>query len=172
MCYILPMKNIAVFLLFALFSFSAFAHKAQKQSESLVPETLTQKWLECEEATDEEYQKRYEDFYAEVKKAVPSDTVIYYFPQAKVIYENSLDGIKASFYSNFDDTRAVDESIVRIIKTGGYEPAESVANVDIGPQFRHHVGVNVAEGTVNDMSAAIEEAATQWNTFVEEANAK
>lgn len=94
MCYILPMKNIAVFLLFALFSFSAFAHKAQKQSESLVPETLTQKWLECEEATDEEYQKRSEDFYAEVKKAAPSDTVIYYFPQAKVIYENILDGIK------------------------------------------------------------------------------
>ena len=94
MCYILPMKNIAVFLLFALFSFSAFAHKAQKQSESLVPEILTQKWLECEEATDEEYQKRSEDFYAEVKKAAPSDTVIYYFPQAKVIYENILDGIK------------------------------------------------------------------------------
>ena len=85
---------------------------------------------------------------------------------------SSLDGIKASYYANFDDTRAVDESIVRIIKTGGYEPAESVANVDIGPQFRHHVGVDVANGTILDMSAAIEEAATQWNTFVAEANAK
>lgn len=84
----------------------------------------------------------------------------------------NLDGIKAGYYSAFDDTRAVDETIVRIIKTSGYEPAESVAQVDIGPQFRHLVGVNVAEGTINDMSAAIEQASTQWNTFVEEANAK
>ncbi len=84
----------------------------------------------------------------------------------------NLDGIKAGYYANFDDTRAVDETIDRIIRTSGYEPAESVPQVDIGPQFRHHVGVNVAEGTINDMSAAIEEAATQWNTFVDEANAK
>jgi len=83
-----------------------------------------------------------------------------------------LDGIKASYYAKFDDFRAVDESVVRIIRTGAYEPAESVAQVDIGPDFRHHVGVDVANGTILDMSAAIETAATMWNAYVADANAK
>ena len=83
-----------------------------------------------------------------------------------------LDGLKATYYAKFDDFRAVDESVVRIIKTGTYEPAESVAQVDIGPDFRHHVGVDVANGTILDMSAAIETAATMWNAYVADANAK
>lgn len=83
-----------------------------------------------------------------------------------------LDGIKASYYAKFDDFRAVDESVVKIIRTGTYEPAESVAQVDIGPDFRHHVGVDVANGTILDMSAAIETAATMWNAYVADANAK
>ena len=85
---------------------------------------------------------------------------------------DGLDGIKASYYAKFDDFRAVDESVVRIIRTGTYEPAESVAQVDIGPDFRHHVGVDVANGTILDMSAAIETAATMWNAYVADANAK
>lgn len=87
------MKKLSVFLLFLVFVFSAFAHEAQKQTERLVLEGLTQKWLECESARDGEFQTRLEDFLIEVKKAEPSDTVIYYFPQAKVIYENILAGI-------------------------------------------------------------------------------
>ena len=39
------MKKHIFFILFVLFSFSAFAHKAQKQTEKLMPEALTQKWL-------------------------------------------------------------------------------------------------------------------------------
>ena len=42
----LVMKKHIFFILFVLFSFSAFAHKAQKQTEKLMPEALTQKWLE------------------------------------------------------------------------------------------------------------------------------
>ena len=85
---------------------------------------------------------------------------------------DGLDGIKATYYAKFDDFRAVDESVVKIIRTGTYEPAESVAQVDIGPDFRHHVGVDVANGTMQDMSAAIETAATMWNAYVADANAK
>jgi ABC-type glycerol-3-phosphate transport system substrate-binding protein len=84
----------------------------------------------------------------------------------------SLDGIKAANYSHFDDTRAVDETLVRIIKTSTYEPAEGVLNVDAGPDFRHHIGVNVAEGTMYDMAAQIEATTTMWDTYVEEANNK
>ncbi|WP_296668125.1 sensor histidine kinase [Treponema sp. UBA785] len=87
------MKKITVFILSALFTFSAFAHKAQKQAEPLMMEGLTQKWLECESAEESEFKNRLEDFYAEVQKVSPSDTVIYYFPEAKVIYENILGGI-------------------------------------------------------------------------------
>ena len=85
---------------------------------------------------------------------------------------DGLDGIKATYYAKFDDFRAVDESVVKIIRTGTYEPAESVAQVDIGPDFRHHVGVDVANGTIQDMSAAIEAASTMWNAYVADANAK
>ena len=56
-------------------------------------EGLTQKWLECESAEEAEFKKHLEDFRVEVKNASPSDTVIYYFPEAKVVYENILDGI-------------------------------------------------------------------------------
>ena len=83
----------------------------------------------------------------------------------------SLDALKAANYAKFDDTRAVDETIIRIVETSVYEPAESVPQIDIGPQFRHQIGVAAGEGTVKDMAAAVEAAATQWNTFVEEANA-
>lgn len=87
------MKKHIFFILFVLFSFSAFAHKAQKQTEKLIPEALTQKWLECEAAGEEDAQSRLEELAIEIKKAQPSDTVIYYFPEAKVIYENLLSGI-------------------------------------------------------------------------------
>ena len=87
------MKKITVFILSVLFSFSAFAHKAQKQAEPLMMEGLTQKWLECESAEEANFKKRLEDFRDEVQKSSPSETVIYYFPEAKVIYENILGGI-------------------------------------------------------------------------------
>ena len=99
MCYILVMKKFTVFLLFVTLSFTVFCHEAQKQTERLMPEGLTQKWLECELAADRgvvessEYQARLQAFALEVKKAEPSDTVIYYFPEAKLIYENLLEGI-------------------------------------------------------------------------------
>ena len=87
------MKKLIFFLLSLLFSFSAFAHKAQKQTEKLIPEALTQKWLEWEAAGEDDAQSRLEELAIEIKKAQPSDTVIYYFPEAKVIYENLLSGI-------------------------------------------------------------------------------
>lgn len=87
------MKKITVFILSAIFSFSAFAHKARNQAESLNMEGFTQKWMKCESAEEDEFKKRLEDFYAEVQKSSPSDTVIYYFPEAKIIYENILSGI-------------------------------------------------------------------------------
>ena len=89
----LVMKKHIFFILFVLFSFSAFAHKAQKQTEKLMPEALTQKWLEWEAAGEDDAQSRLEDLAVEIKKAQPSDTVIYYFPEAKVIYENLLSGV-------------------------------------------------------------------------------
>lgn len=87
------MKKHIFFILFVLFSFSAFAHKAQKQTEKLMPEALTQKWLEWEAAGEDDAQSRLEELAIEIKKAQPSDTVIYYFPEAKVIYENLLSGV-------------------------------------------------------------------------------
>lgn len=89
----LVMKKHIFFILFVLFSFSAFAHKAQKQTEKLMPEALTQKWLEWEAAGEDDAQSRLEDLAVEIKKVQPSDTVIYYFPEAKVIYENLLSGV-------------------------------------------------------------------------------
>ena len=100
------MKKITVFILSALFCFPTFAHKAQKQAEPLMMEGLTQKWLECESAEEAEFKKHLEDFRAEVKNASPSDTVIYYFPEAKVIYENILDGI------NEDDRQKIAENVL------------------------------------------------------------
>ena len=88
------MKKIMFFLLFTTLSFLAFGHESQKQTEEIMPEKLTQKWLECEAAGEDEYKDSLEAFYKEVKKLSPSDTLIYYFPEAKVIYENLLDGIK------------------------------------------------------------------------------
>ena len=87
------MKKHIFFILFVLFSFSAFAHKAQKQTEKLMPEALTQKWLEWEAAGEDDAQNRLEELAIEIKKAQLSDTVIYYFPEAKVIYENLLSGV-------------------------------------------------------------------------------
>ena len=88
---ILLMKKLAAFVLVCILSFSAFAHKAQKQTERLLAEPLTQKWIEYENSGFKS--QFYDDFYAEVEKSAPSDTVIYYFPEAKVIYENLLSGI-------------------------------------------------------------------------------
>lgn len=88
------MRKIKAFLILSFLTFSAFAHKAQKQTETIIPENLTQKWIECEGAEEGDYQKCFETFYDEVKKAAPSDAVAYYFPEARVIYENILDGIR------------------------------------------------------------------------------
>ena len=82
------------FLLLFTISLAGFCHEAQKQTKSLLAETLSQKWLECESADEGEYQKLLKDFEAEVKKAAPSVTVTYYFPEAKVIHENILEGIR------------------------------------------------------------------------------
>lgn len=98
MCYNFLMKKTTILLLLAIFSFNAASHEAQKQTEPLIPEGLTQKWLNCESALEkddpEEFQKNFEDFTLEVKKSKPSDTVTYYFPEAKTIYENILLGIR------------------------------------------------------------------------------
>ena len=88
------MKKLIFFLLSLLFSFSAFAHKAQKQTEKLMYEAITQKWLEWEAAGEEDAQSRLEELAVEIKKAQPSDTVIYYFPEAKEIHENLVSGIR------------------------------------------------------------------------------
>ena len=89
----LVMKKHIFFILFVLFSFSAFAHKAQKQTEKLMYEAITQKWLEWEAAGEEDAQSRLEELAVEIKKAQPSDTVIYYFPEAKEIHENLVSGV-------------------------------------------------------------------------------
>lgn len=100
MCYILVMKKFSAVFIFLALSFTGYCHEAQKQTERLMPESLTQKWLECESVADEgagessEYQARLQAFIIEVKKAEPSDTVIYYFPEAKLIYKNLLNGIR------------------------------------------------------------------------------
>ena len=88
------MKKIFAFLISGFLCFSGFCHKAQKQTEKLMPEALTQKWLEWEAAGKEDAQSRLEELAIEIKKAQPSDTVIYYFPEAKLIYENLLNGIR------------------------------------------------------------------------------
>ena len=89
----LVMKRFTAFILFVLFFFSAFAHKAQKQTEKLMYEAITQKWLEWEAAGEEDAQSRLEELAIEIKKAQPSDTIIYYFPEAKVIHDNLVSGI-------------------------------------------------------------------------------
>ena len=58
-----------------------------------MPEALTQKWLEWEAAGEDDAQSRLEELAIEIKKAQPSDTVIYYFPEAKVIHDNLVNGI-------------------------------------------------------------------------------
>ena len=87
------MKKIFAFLIFGFLCFSGFCHKAQKQTEKLIPEALTQKWLEWEAAGEEDAQSRLEELAIEIKKAQPSDTIIYYFPEAKVIHDNLVSGI-------------------------------------------------------------------------------
>ena len=99
------MKKLSAIILLALFSFSAFAHKKEKQTERLTLEALTQKWLLCESASsDDEFNAKLEDFSDEVKKASPSDTVFYYFPEAKEIYQNILDGIEAGDRAKIADS--------------------------------------------------------------------
>ena len=87
------MKKIFAFLISGFLCFSGFCHKAQKQTEKLMPEAITQKWLEWEAAGEEDAQSRLEELAIEIKKAQPSDTIIYYFPEAKVIHDNLVSGI-------------------------------------------------------------------------------
>ena len=88
------MKKIFAFLISGFLCFSGFCHKAQKQTEKLMYEAITQKWLEWEAASEEDAQSRLEELAIEIKKAQPSDTVIYYFPEAKVIHDNLVNGIR------------------------------------------------------------------------------
>ena len=87
------MKKIFAFLISGFLCFSGFCHKAQKQTEKLMYEAITQKWLEWEAAGEEDAQSRLEELAIEIKKAQPSDTIIYYFPEAKVIHDNLVNGI-------------------------------------------------------------------------------
>lgn len=84
-------KQVILIALSFLFLTHGFCHKAQKQSELIEAEFLTEKWLECESAafcsSSYTFQKKLENFYDAVKKAVPSDTVVYYFPDAHDVYK-------------------------------------------------------------------------------------
>ena len=84
-----------VVLMLTIFSYG-FCHKSHKQAEQINAESLTEKWLACESSAEEDYQTKLEDFLLEVKKNEPSDTIIYYFPEAKKIYDNLLSGINES----------------------------------------------------------------------------
>ncbi len=101
------MKKIFAFLIFGFLCFSGFCHKAQKQTEKLIPEAITQKWLEWEAAGEEDAQARLEELAIEIKKAQPSDTIIYYFPEAKVIHDNLVNGIIKG------DKQKISENVVR-----------------------------------------------------------
>jgi ABC-type glycerol-3-phosphate transport system substrate-binding protein len=79
----------------------------------------------------------------------------------------TLDGLKAGYYTKFDDTRAVDESVVRIIRTSAYEVAELVPQMQIGPDFTYKIFANGP-----DISSIVEETKTAWGTYIDEANAK
>lgn len=78
------------FLLLILISFEGFSHEAEKQTEHLKEEALTEKWRECEKlfSSEEDYRSALKEFFGEVEKAKPSATIIYYFPEANEIYEN------------------------------------------------------------------------------------
>jgi hypothetical protein len=78
-----------------------------------------------------------------------------------------LDGLKAGYYAKFDDTRAVDETVVDIIRSSGYEPGELVPNMQIGPDFEYNIYANGP-----DISSVIEATKTAWQTYIDEANAK
>ena len=65
----LVMKKILAFLISGFLCFSGFCHKAQKQTEKLMPEAITQKWLEWEAAGEENAQSRLEELAIEIKKA-------------------------------------------------------------------------------------------------------
>ena len=97
------MKLFAALLFSLLFIFQAFPHEAKKQSENLTLEALTQKWLEYEGSEQDKSEKLFEEFSVEVEKAAPSDTIVYYFPEAKVIHENILEGIKAGDREKISD---------------------------------------------------------------------
>ena len=78
----------------------------------------------------------------------------------------TLDGLKAGYYTKFDDTRAVDETVVEIIRTGGYEIGELVPNLQIGPDFTYNLYANG-----DAVSSVIEATKTAWQTYIDEANA-
>lgn len=77
------MKKITFFFIFGFLCFSGFCHKAQKQTETFYLEPLTEKWIEFEYSAGDDIQNNFEAFLAEVKKAEPSETVIYYFPDQR-----------------------------------------------------------------------------------------
>jgi len=79
----------------------------------------------------------------------------------------NLDGLKAGYYSKFDDIESVDSSVVQIIKTGGYEIGELVPNLRIGEDFEWNLYAGGA-----DVSSVIEATKTAWQTYIDEANAK
>ena len=86
-------KDFCLIFLILLAGVQAFSHNSQKQKESLYIEPLTQKWLEFEtllkdeKTSAQEYLNGINAFYAEVEKARPSDTVLYYYPEAESIYD-------------------------------------------------------------------------------------
>ncbi len=111
------MKKITFFFIFGFLCFSGFCHKANKQTENFYLEPLTEKWIEFESSAGDDIQNNFEAFLAEVKKAVPSETVIYYFPDAKVIYDNLIDGIttgdKQKIAENVQSWEILQKNLVR-----------------------------------------------------------
>ena len=111
------MKKITFFFIFGFLCFSGFCHKAQKQTETFYLEPLTEKWIEFESSAGDDIQNNFEAFLDEVKKAKPSETVIYYFPDAKVIYDNLIDGIttgdKQKIAENVQSWEILQKNLVR-----------------------------------------------------------
>lgn len=111
------MKKITFFFIFGFLCFSGFCHKAHKQTETFYLEPLTEKWIEFESSAGDDIQNNFEAFLDEVKKAEPSETVIYYFPDAKVIYDNLIDGIttgdKQKIAENVQSWEILQKNLVR-----------------------------------------------------------
>lgn len=101
------MKKI-LFLCFLVLVIDAevFCHKRQLQKEPMEAESITQMWKKCENIEEnkneitfktnggtviqfsEEYLNLLAACCSEIKKSKPDSTVLYYFPEANIIYEN------------------------------------------------------------------------------------